>query len=80
MYWLSVTTGGEGQLYSAARRSGGGSLKLLKAMVCQREKLRLRPVQLQSMQSFLDRKIARIEAGARGPAPMHGGELVISGQ
>lgn len=59
----------------AERRSEGGRLKLLKAMICQREKLRQRALALQSMLLFLDRKIAWLEAGASGPAPTHNAEL-----
>lgn len=34
----------------------------------------------QSMLSFRDRKIAGLEAGANGPAPVHGCEPVIPAQ
>lgn len=57
----------------AARRSGGGNQKLLKAMLEQRKKLRLRAVELKSMLSFLDRKIAWLDGGAKGPVPVHAG-------
>ncbi len=60
-----------GQLV-ARRRSGRGDAGLLKAMLRQRHKLRLRADELESMLSFLDRKIAWLEAGAVGPPPAHG--------
>lgn len=53
------------------RRSGSGSGRMLKALALQREKLRGRAVQLQAMLAFLDRKIAWLEAGAKGPPPSH---------
>jgi len=59
-------------LLIADRRSGNGSTKMLKALVQHREKLRRSAVELQTMLSFLDRKIAWLEAGAKGPAPLHG--------
>jgi DNA-binding transcriptional MerR regulator len=55
----------------AERRSGNGKAKMLKAMVIQRDKLRRRAIELKSMLSFLDQKIAWLEAGAIGPAPAH---------
>lgn len=51
------------------RRSSSGRAKMLHVMVQQREKLRRTAVELQKMLSFLDRKIAWLEAGAKGPAP-----------
>lgn len=53
------------------RRSGGGSARTIKALSAQREKLRGRAVELQAMLAFLDRKIAWLEAGAKGPPPSH---------
>jgi MerR family Zn(II)-responsive transcriptional regulator of zntA len=55
----------------AERRSGNGRTKMLKAMVQHREKLQRRAVELETMLLFLDRKIAWLEAGAKGPAPLH---------
>lgn len=63
----------------AERRSGGGRRTLLKTMISQREKLRLRAIELQSMLSFLDRKIEWLEAGANGAPPMHGSERAATG-
>ena len=56
----------------AERRSGNGSTRMLKSMRYHREKLKRRAVELQTMLLFLDRKIAWIEAGSKGPAPSHG--------
>lgn len=56
----------------AERRIGGSRVKLLKTLVSQREKLRQRAIELQSLRSFLDKKIDWMEAGAQGPAPTHG--------
>jgi MerR family Zn(II)-responsive transcriptional regulator of zntA len=58
----------------AQRRSGNGKAKLLRAMLQQREKLQRSAIQLESMLSFLDRKIAWLEAGANGRPPQHAGE------
>jgi MerR family transcriptional regulator, Zn(II)-responsive regulator of zntA len=55
----------------AERRSGNGRTKMLKAMVQHREKLQRRAVELETMLLFLDRKIAWLEAGSNGPAPLH---------
>jgi len=55
----------------AERRSGNGKAKLLKALIRQRETLRQRAIELRTMLSFLDRKIAWLEAGASGPPPAH---------
>lgn len=56
----------------AERRSGNGSSRMLKALVQHREKLKRRAVDLQTMLSFLERKIEWLEAGSKGPAPSHG--------
>ncbi|MBX3622124.1 MAG: MerR family transcriptional regulator [Rhizobacter sp.] len=56
-----------------ARRSGGGHARMLKVMTAQREKLRRRARDLQAMLSFLDRKIAWLESGAKGAPPSHAG-------
>jgi len=53
----------------AERRAGNGRSKMLAAMRQQRERLRRNAADLQRMLSFLDRKIAWLEAGAQGPAP-----------
>lgn len=55
----------------AERRSGNGRTKMLKVMVLHREKLQRRALDLQTMLSFLNRKIAWLEAGSKGPAPLH---------
>lgn len=60
------------RLLIADRRSGNGIAKMLKAMIGHRERLRRNAVELQGMLLFLDRKIAWLEAGAKGPAPLHG--------
>lgn len=51
------------------RRSGNGRTKMLNALVQHRDKLRRKAVDLQAMLVLLDRKIAWLEAGAKGPAP-----------
>jgi len=56
----------------AERRSGNGKAKLLKALIRQRETLRQRAIELRTMLSFLERKIAWLESGASGPPPAHG--------
>ena len=56
----------------AERRSDKGSTRMLKAMVQHREKLKRRAADLQAMLLFLNRKIAWLEAGSKGPAPLHG--------
>ncbi|MDI3384529.1 MerR family transcriptional regulator [Xenophilus aerolatus] len=55
----------------AGRRSGDGKAKLLKALLAQREELRRRSKELRTMLSYLDRKIAWLQSGAKGPAPAH---------
>lgn len=60
------------RLLIAHRRSGNGGTKMLKAMLRHRERLRRNAVELQAMLLFLDKKIAWLEAGAKGPAPLHG--------
>ncbi|MFC5500140.1 MerR family transcriptional regulator [Caenimonas terrae] len=57
------------QTLVAERRSGNGKGKMLRALVSQRDKLRRRGIELHTMLSFLDQKIAWLEAGASGPAP-----------
>ena len=53
------------------RRSGSGQARMLKALTAQRDKLRSRALDLQAMLAFLDRKIAWLEAGAKGLPPSH---------
>ena len=53
------------------RRSGRGNIKMLKAMVQHREKLKRRAIELEAMLLFLDKKIAWLEAGSKNPAPLH---------
>lgn len=60
------------RLLVAERRSGRGKAMMLKALVSQRDKLRQRTTELRKMLSFLDQKIAWLEAGASGPPPVHG--------
>lgn len=62
---------GEIAVLIAGRRSGGGKAKLLEALLAQREKLRRRSVELRTMLSYLDRKIAWLRSGADGPPPAH---------
>lgn len=62
---------GEIRMLIAERRSGNGKAKLLTALMGQRETLRQRAVELRTMLSFLDRKIAWLESGAGGPPPAH---------
>ena len=56
----------------AERRSGKGNTRMLKMLVQHREKLKRRAIELEAMRLFLDRKIAWLEAGSNGPAPLHG--------
>lgn len=63
---------GEIRMLIAERRSGHGRTKMLKALVSQRDTLTRRAIELKSMLSFLEKKIAWLEAGAIGPAPVHG--------
>ena len=56
----------------AERRSGNGTTRMLKALIQHREKLKRRAVDLEAMLLFLDRKIAWLEAGSKGPVPLHG--------
>jgi hypothetical protein len=44
---------------------------MLKALTAQRDKLRGRALELQAMLAFLDRKIAWLKTGAKGPPPSH---------
>ena len=62
---------GEIRMLIAERRSGNGRAKLLTALTAQRETLRQRAVELRTMLSFLDRKIAWLQSGASGPPPRH---------
>ena len=48
-----------------------GQARMLKALTAQRDKLRGRALELQAMLAFLDRKIAWLETGAKGPPPSH---------
>lgn len=59
------------KLLVVARRSGSGHARMLKALTAQRDKLRGRALELQAMLGFLERKIAWLEAGAKGPPPSH---------
>lgn len=59
------------KLLIGERRSGGGQARMLKALTAQRDKLRGRALELQAMLVFLDRKIAWLEKGAKGPPPSH---------
>lgn len=59
------------KLLIGERRSGRGHARMLKALTAQRETLRGRALELQAMLTFLDRKIAWLEAGAKGPPPSH---------
>jgi len=59
------------KLLIGERRSGSGHARMLKALTAQRDKLRGRALDLQTMLTFLDRKIAWLEAGAKGPPPSH---------
>lgn len=52
-------------------RSGSGHVRMLKALTAQRDKLRDKARELQSMLAFLERKIAWLETGAKGPPPSH---------
>ncbi|WOB07128.1 MerR family transcriptional regulator [Piscinibacter gummiphilus] len=53
------------------RRSGEGHARMLKVLTAQREKLRGRAQDLQAMLTFLERKIAWLESGAKGAPPSH---------
>jgi DNA-binding transcriptional MerR regulator len=53
------------------RRSGRGHAQMLKTLTAQRETLRGRAQELQAMLRFIERKIAWIENGAKGPPPSH---------
>lgn len=59
------------RLLIGERRSGSGQARMLMALTAQRDKLRNRALDLQAMLTFLDRKIAWLEAGAKGPPPSH---------
>ncbi|WP_017757402.1 MerR family transcriptional regulator [Pseudacidovorax intermedius] len=59
------------KLLIGERRSGSGHARMLKALTAQRDTLRGRALALQAMLAFLDRKIAWLEAGAKGPPPSH---------
>ncbi|WP_234196802.1 MerR family transcriptional regulator [Pseudacidovorax sp. NFM-22] len=59
------------KLLIGERRSGGGHARMLKALTAHRDTLRGRALELQAMLAFLDRKIAWLEAGAKGPPPSH---------
>jgi MerR family Zn(II)-responsive transcriptional regulator of zntA len=59
------------KLLIGERRSGSGQARMLKALTAQRDKLRGRALELQAMLAFLDRKIAWLETGAKGPPPSH---------
>ncbi|AVS78760.1 MerR family transcriptional regulator [Paracidovorax avenae] len=59
------------KLLIGERRSGSGQARMLKALTAQRDTLRRRAQELQAMLTFLDRKIAWLEAGAKGPPPPH---------
>lgn len=61
----------EVKLLIGERRSGSGHARMLKALTAQRDTLRGRALALQAMLAFLDRKIAWLEAGAKGPPPSH---------
>jgi len=51
------------------RRVGGGSAKMLRTMVAQREKLRRRAAELEALIGFVDAKIAWLQTGRAGPVP-----------
>lgn len=59
------------KLLIGERRSEGGRARMLKALTAQRDTLRGKALELQAMLTFLDRKIAWLEAGAKGPPPSH---------
>lgn len=59
------------KLLIGERRSGSGKVRMLKALTAQRDTLHRRAQELQAMLTFLDRKIAWLEAGAKGPPPSH---------
>ncbi|MDA8448373.1 MerR family transcriptional regulator [Acidovorax sp. GBBC 3332] len=59
------------KLLIGERRSGSGQVRMLKALTAQRDRLRRRAQELRAMLTFLDRKIAWLEAGAKGPPPSH---------
>lgn len=59
------------KLLIGERRSGSGHARMLRALTAQRDTLRGRALELQAMLAFLDRKIAWLEAGAKGPPPSH---------
>lgn len=59
------------KLLIGERHSGSGHARMLKALTAQRDTLRGRALALQAMLAFLDRKIAWLEAGAKGPPPSH---------
>jgi DNA-binding transcriptional MerR regulator len=59
------------KLLVGERRSGSGHARMLKALTAQRDKLRGRALELQAMLTFLERKIAWLETGAKGPPPSH---------
>lgn len=61
----------EMRMLVAERRSGNSRTKMLKAMVKHREELQRRALDLERMLSFLNRKIAWLEEGSKGPAPLH---------
>ncbi|KQU81092.1 MULTISPECIES: MerR family transcriptional regulator [unclassified Rhizobacter] len=57
------------KLLIGERRSGSGQARMLKALTAQRDKLRGRALELQAMLTFLERKIAWLETGAKAPPP-----------
>ncbi|MDR6768205.1 DNA-binding transcriptional MerR regulator [Acidovorax delafieldii] len=62
------------KLLIGERRAASGQARMLKALTAQRDKLRSRALELQAMLTFLDRKIAWLETGAKGPPPSHAGD------
>lgn len=67
------------RLLIGERRAGSGHARMLKALNAQRDTLRGRALELQAMLAFLDRKIAWIESGAKGPPPSHGAARAAKG-
>ena len=53
------------------RRTGKDKTRMLKALVQHREKPQRKAVELQAMLFFMDAKIAWLEAGSKGPPPLH---------
>lgn len=60
----------------ASERRAGGKARMLEAMICQCDRLKMRADEIAAMQNFVDAKIAWLRGGALGTPP----ELAIVGR